>query len=209
MMAWKCFSVSASIARPVRLGRLGDERRRGGDCEQQDQRFSHAHILLGSGGSAAVSAGAAQGRAVSPVRRSPLAGQISLGGTGRWKRYRAPPWPPFDLSASNLRRLGRTLRHERHRPALRADARAGRRSIRRERIPPGGAERVCPGQGNQRRGDGQVTGRQHQWSRERRSGGRPPICPGVTSDRRYPPVVNSISREISMRSSARPCSAWR
>ena len=30
---------------------------------------------------------------VSLAARSPLAGQISLGGTGCWNRYRAPPWP--------------------------------------------------------------------------------------------------------------------
>jgi len=46
---------------------------------------------------------------VSLIARSPFVGQISLGGTGRWNRYRAPPWPPFDLSATNLRRLSRTL----------------------------------------------------------------------------------------------------
>ena len=54
-------------------------------------------------------AGAGVRGEISLVARSPLAGQISLGGTGRWNRYRALPRPPFDLSVTNLRRLGRTL----------------------------------------------------------------------------------------------------
>ena len=52
-------------------------------------------------------AGEADCGEVSLIAHSPLTRQISLGGTARWKRYRAPPWPPLNLSASNLCRFGR------------------------------------------------------------------------------------------------------
>src|SRR5262245_48678219 len=71
--------------------------------------------------------------------RSPV--KSHSGGTGRWNRYRAPPWPPFDLSATNLRRLGRTLSPEdtapRFAPARGPDAvRSGGSEFRREEPTP-------------------------------------------------------------------------
>ena len=46
---------------------------------------------------------------VSLAARSPLAGQISLGGPIRPPPSGSPLWPPFDLSAKNKSRLGRML----------------------------------------------------------------------------------------------------
>ena len=64
-------------------------------------------------------------------------------------------------------------------PARGPDAvRSGGSEFRRE------SPRACTGQGNQQRGDEQVTYRQHQRSRSSDRGAERSICPGVTSDRR-------------------------
>jgi len=94
---------------------------------------------------------------VSLVARSPLAGQISLGGTGRWNRYRAPPGPPFDLSATNLRRLGRTLSPEDTAP--RSRRRAGRTPFDPKRASSAGRS----GESVSRSGESKATRRADYW----------------------------------------------
>ena len=84
-----------------------------------------------------------------------------------------------------------------------AGARAGRRLIRRERVPPGAGIAVFRLQGHQENPGEQVTYRQHRWSR-RTDQSRPSICPGVTSDQRSKWRPAEIARRRSASGSAMP-----
>jgi hypothetical protein len=110
-------------------------------------------------------------------QRHRVAAILSRHGKPRLVRRRAEALLEADVSLDAVSKMPGPCRSSRPPPAiprdaLRAGARAGRRSIRRTRERAGVAERVCTGQGNQKRGDEQVCYRQHQRLTKRIAGNR-------------------------------------